>query len=821
MNTELYESAKRIFDDLLEAEPDERVVAIEARRARDPNAMALAEEWLRAHDDANANDSALRDLWQLEPRSEVFTLPSPGDRIATYCIEHLLSSGGMGVVFLAREDHPQRRVALKFPKRPLATSHSRERFRREAQLLGRLTHPSIARVYAAQSSDPPFIAMEYVEGRQLDEYLRLTKPSLHDRVRIVIRIARGLHHAHQKGIIHRDMKPANILVDADGRPKIIDFGIARVVESDEALGTLTHPGAHPGTPVYMSPEQLHGDRNAVDVRSDVYSLGLIAFEAIAGRRKQGDERDTLGRHVREARGDLALIVDTATQQDPELRYASADALASDLERWIRHEPVTARAPSTAYILGRLLHRNRGKVLVASILVTLFAVSSWLFRSRLEFRDQIDGFQRMTAMRAENAPRETLRASLERCAGSLFVDTTNPPIDSPGAYAMISRILLELGDPESARELIELGRQIPDSPGGRDRYMLDLAESAIETHEGRPDRATELFQSVMEQTRALVQRDADRRYSLFHRFATTRLIAEGFDAALETIEEFQEFSGPTGPEAREVAMRRVARRAYDEGYPRAALDAYLRLEQDAAESGNSEALRELSALAAGMQWRLGHYLEAEERYRDLIDHGQRDHAARFANPLGVVLRDSGHLDEARHWLQRALEHRRKTRDAIGVGATVNNLAKLAELEARYHRALELYLEAFECGVQAAHAAVTDEALIGIARLQLLTGHPEAAKEILRSQIAWTDRRFGNRPWRMGEIESLLGEAHRQSSDVDTATKLLRSGRDRIVASLGPESALARSAIERCNRLAASDDDVLELARDARPTLGRRP
>ena len=210
-------------------------------------------------------------------------------RVGPYKLLHVIGEGGMGTVYAAEEEHPRRRVALKLIRPGLMTPQMLRRFAYEADVLGRLEHPGIARIYhAAVTETPvgkqPFFAMELVHGLPLDRWVRTNKPSLKTRLELLIAVCQAVHHAHTKGVVHRDLKPANILITAEGQPKVLDFGIARVTDADVQATTLhTAAGEVVGTLPYMAPEQAAGRVRELDTSSDVYAIGVIAYELLSGR----------------------------------------------------------------------------------------------------------------------------------------------------------------------------------------------------------------------------------------------------------------------------------------------------------------------------------------------------------------------------------------------------------------------------------------------------------------------------------------------------------------------------------------------------------
>ncbi|MDZ4755766.1 MAG: serine/threonine-protein kinase [Phycisphaerae bacterium] len=319
-----------------------------------------------------------------------------GRTVGEFTLQAVIGHGGMGVVYRAQQRQPQRTVALKLVRPGLASASM-------------LRHPGIASVYAAGSADlgfgpQPFVAMELVEGVPLRSWLQTEAPDVSTRVIALVAIADAVQHAHQNGIIHRDLKPENLLVERDGtgkpRPRVLDFGVARLTRDDRpGASNETESGHLVGTLQYMSPEQVRGD--PVDTRCDVFALGLIAWEMFAGRAARAFAPGSLSGAVRAVMEDkpsplhtivlavpfdLSMIVAKALEESPARRYGSAGDFAADLARFLRRDPVTARAPTTAYLLMRYASRHRAQVAAVvgigtTLIVALIVSTALLLRTR--------------------------------------------------------------------------------------------------------------------------------------------------------------------------------------------------------------------------------------------------------------------------------------------------------------------------------------------------------------------------------------------------------------------------------------------------------
>lgn len=312
-------------------------------------------------------------------------LPIKERRVGKYRLIEMLGEGGMGVVFRARDEELGREVALKMLKTAQAYSAGQmERFQREARNTARLRHPAIATLYeTGRDADTVYISLELISGKPFDP----KEGDLHVRVALLEKVARAVQYAHDQGVIHRDLKPGNILVDPEGGPHLLDFGLSRDLEQ---ASELTRSGAFFGTPSYSAPEQAAGRIHELGPRTDVYSLGAILYEVLTGEVPFSGA--TIAEVLRKVTVEeparptgpveLRTICLKALDKDANRRYPSAGAFADDLGRWLRGEPISARPISTTARIWRGAKKHRAMVIPAVAMLALGAVVGlWIARPK--------------------------------------------------------------------------------------------------------------------------------------------------------------------------------------------------------------------------------------------------------------------------------------------------------------------------------------------------------------------------------------------------------------------------------------------------------
>jgi eukaryotic-like serine/threonine-protein kinase len=448
-----------------------------------------------------------------------------GQVIGSYTLISQIGQGGMGSVWLAERNDGrfQRRVAVKFLNLALVGRTNEERFKREGAILGRLSHPNIAELVDAGVSATgfPYLVLGYVAGDHIDRYCDQHKLDVDARIRLFLDVAAAIAHAHANLIVHRDLKPSNVLVSNEGQVKLLDFGIAKLIEikdSDAALTALTAPGGQVLTPEFAAPEQITGA--PVTTATDVYALGILLYLLLTGEHPAGDKQKTPAELVkaivdteprrlsdvataakadeaaatnhaaqratspdklqRLLRGDLDTIVAKALKKNPQERYASVTALADDLRRHLRHEPISARPDTLAYRSSKFIRRNRTVVALVTLafVATIAGVVGVLFQARTARAERDFAFRQMKRSAALNdfhdfllsdaAPSGkpfTVNELLNRAQRIVERQRTNNDPDRVVLMLSIGRQFIEQDEATSARHILEeaykLSRDLSD------------------------------------------------------------------------------------------------------------------------------------------------------------------------------------------------------------------------------------------------------------------------------------------------------------------------------------------------------------------------
>jgi eukaryotic-like serine/threonine-protein kinase len=479
------------LDQALELPEADRGAWLAALAQRSPELAAAVADALSQRDRIGFSEFLAEPLLLSSQRPDGATLV--GRNVGPYVIEAEVGRGGMGSVWRARrvDDRFETTVAVKFLHASWIGLQGEQRFRSEGQMLGRLDHPNIARLIDAGLLDAthPYLVLEYVEGEAIDAYCAAQKLTVEARVELFLGVLAAVAHAHSHLIVHRDIKPANIFVTRSGTVKLLDFGIAKLLDDASGSAALTKSGGTALTPQFAAPEQLLG--NPVTTATDVYSLGLVLYILLTGKHPVVAESDSSAQLIhavltedapqastvtvmptpwrRSLQGDLDNILGKALKKVPAERYASVGAFADDLKRYLTHEPVKACADTATYRLTKFVRRHRGGVLSGLLTVlVLCAATITTFLQKIEANRQRDAAQ-FEARRAESS-NEFLNLLLLSDGG------TNQASLSPADRIDLGAKMLELqyrDDPRFAgRMLVQLSTQYRGQTFTRQAVVLD-------------------------------------------------------------------------------------------------------------------------------------------------------------------------------------------------------------------------------------------------------------------------------------------------------------------------------------------------------------
>ncbi|HPF69392.1 MAG TPA: serine/threonine-protein kinase [Candidatus Krumholzibacteria bacterium] len=700
--------------------------------------------------------------------------------IGPYRLVEPIGEGGMGQVFKAEQTAPIRRtVALKVVKRGMDTEEFVARFASERQALALMDHPCIAKVFDAGATPRgrPYFVMEYVDGVPLTDYCDAKRLSLRQRIELFIHVCEGVQHAHQKAIIHRDLKPSNVLVaEVDGQPlpKIIDFGVAKAIDRDLTENTLrTGMGQLVGTPAYMSPEQADFAAHDVDTRADVYALGVILYELMAGVRpfppekleKAGfkeamriirevdpprpsdrfttlaGERDTLA-HARGVEapvlrrrlaGDLDWIAMKALEKDRQRRYSTALGLALDLRRHLNHEPVSAGPPTASYRVGKFVRRHRTGVVAGAIVavaLVLGALGTTVGMIRAVRAEKVARDEATTATRVtdflvdlfevsdpEHARGETITAReiLDQGAGRIESELADQPQVRARLMATVGRVYRNLGLYEAARPYLEEALRLRRAEGGGPELAASLTDLAdLYRNLARYDEATALLRESLQDMHGRGAPDKLKLADSMGELAAVYRRQGRYDEARPLYEQARELrAAAVGPDDPLVAA-----------------------------SDNS-----LAALA----WNRGDYAEAEARFKHALTiwenaYGE-NHAdvAKGLNNLALLYHQLKRYGEAEPLYLRAIPIYEKVLGPghARLGQALNNLGLLYCDEKAYAKAepyLRRALAIRRAALGADHPDVA-QTLNNLGNLSREEGRYAAADSLLHQALDIRRRTFG--------------------------------------------------------------------------------
>lgn len=736
MPTDSLDRLERLFQAALMHPPAERAAFLDAACADDEDLRQELESLLRADEDESTSflsTEGLLDIadWEGDEQS------LEGRQIGPYTVLQSLGHGGMGDVYLVRRDEPFKQfLALKIIRRGMDTREVLQRFSMERQILASLNHPNIARLIDGGMTDTglPYLVMEYIKGVPITAYCDAQRLGIRERLRLFQTVCRAVHYAHQNLVIHRDLKPSNILVTNNGRVKLLDFGIAKLLNPQFSAVTMpvTRTEFRMLTPEYASPEQIRGE--SLSTASDLYSLGVVLYELLTGHRlhqfskrsmaevlkivgEEDPERPSsrvvksesipktdgseyiispdvvsaargmpIERIQRQLRGDLDNIVLMTLRKEEHRRYASAEQLAEDLERFLSGQPVVARPITWRYRVQKFAARNKTLMVAATLvmvtLITGLAASLWMGQlARQERQIALEALEESEAVsgflidlfeasdpwrRPEDAP--WAEALLTRGVEQARALTGQPELQAR-MLITIADVYEKLGDLAKAESLLEqvlILRQTALGPHHPDVAESMLGLGVLRGRRGLPDQAADLYSQAYDlQVRILGEEHPAIANTLMH---MSRLPQTDFDVSLEYSQKALALRRKAfGEEHIEVARAMVH------------LSGTLRLHGDL--EGSESYLRQALALQQKLlgarhpdvvvsMFRLADLLrrdrhaEAERLYREGLDIVERqsglDNPARMhgLSNLAALLDSEGRFDEAEVLYQESLTLRRR-------------------------------------------------------------------------------------------------------------------------------------------------------------------
>jgi len=768
------------------------------------------------------------------------------ERFGPYRILRTLGEGGMGVVYEAEQMEPVRRlVALKVLKSGMDTGTFIARFEVERQALAVMDHPNIAKVLdAGEVEGRPYYVMELVTGVALNAFCDEHRLRTAERLELFLGVCNAVHHAHQKGIIHRDLKPSNVLVALhDDRPvvKVIDFGIAKAIGHRLTESTLvTGIGQTMGTPAYMSPEQWNTDFPDIDTRADIYSMGVMLYEMLAGRlpydthqlvragaaasillreltpqapstlvRSLGPDRNTLAKArgtdprtwARDLRGDLDWITLKAMATDRRQRYETARELALDIERHMRREPIVARPPSVRYRAGRFLSRHRAGAGVAA--VTLLAVIA-------------SGAQ--AVVQSRRVARERDRAQAEADKARALNDFLQRTLLSPDPIDGIGRNVTMVQALDSA--VARLGREPLESPAveASVKSAIGWAYFRLALY----DRAEPLLNASLALRESLAPPDSEGLAESVLRVAQLHDKRSRYDSAASLFERGvalrRRLNGATSRELA-VALVDAGGFARDRGDSARAIAQFIEAGDIFRAVGDSQGGASVDDNRSVLEYARGNLPEAELLMRRSLEFkrrtlGRHPLVAGQLSNLGALLEDLKRPDAAEAAYREALDMGVETlgEDHDIVTATMNNLGLLLSNEGKYAEAQTFLRRALAVDER---KLGPDNPGVGIDALNLAQsicrGRATEEGAALAERAARIFARTDPASWTQGQARIVRGTCLTGLSRFDEAERDLRAGLRILERVLGPTHRRVDFAKERLSEL--------QRARAATPAVPR--
>jgi eukaryotic-like serine/threonine-protein kinase len=750
MDSTRWQRVQTLFHEAADMPASEQRVFLETQCGGD--AGLISEVLILLEEDARGG--SLLDGDVAEVASQIFNdSPSgstPFKEFGPYRIKQALGEGGMGVVYLAEREDLGNQVAIKILRDAWVSPARRERFNAEQRTLAQLNHPSIARLYDADTSPDgtPFFVMEFVEGVPLTDFCKTQQCSIAERLRLFRAVCEAVLYAHQHAVIHRDLKPSNILVKGDGSIRLLDFGIAKHLENLGELVDQTITGLRLMTPAYAAPEQIRGEQ--VGIQSDVYSLGVVLYELLAGQlpfnltkctpsqaekvlTEQEAERpsevagkaaaaaETNGRGVsasRAAWADLDVLCLTAMHKDPQRRYQSAEALIRDVNHYLDGEPLEARADTWGYRLGKFVRRHWRLVSAAAVVFALVVGLVIFYTVRLTRARNAALMQAARTQRIQRfmlnlfqggdpaaGPADDLRVVtlLDRGVQEARSLDAEPAVQAE-LYETLGGIYQKLGKLEQADSLMESAlakREALYGPDSTETAKGLLALGSLRDAEARYGDAERLIRQALDQDRRLLP--ANDQVVAKAMLALGGVLEDrgAYDQSIAILEQTVQLYSAPGAEPVELAdsLYELANAHFYAGHyekseeiNERALAMYKQIYGE-----RHPRVAEILINLGAIQLDTGHYAAAEQYDRQALDIVQAWYGKdnpETATDLTILARSlvyQKRFDEASDLLQQSLAIKERTLGKVhpSVASTLNELGSVALQEGKYDAAEQYF------------------------------------------------------------------------------------------------------------------------------------
>jgi serine/threonine protein kinase len=821
-----WQRASPHLDRALELPPPEREACLAQLRAEDPAVAADVEALLAEHRLLSAEGF-------LDAPIQVMELPLAGATLGAYTLVSPIGQGGMGSVWLAaRSDGRfEGRAAVKLLNAALVGRAGGDRFRREGSILARLTHPHIARLIDAgvSAAGQPYLVLEHIDGRHIDRFCDEERLGIEERIRLFLDVQSAVSHAHANLIVHRDLKPSNVLVTADGRVKLLDFGIAKLLEDEMGDGAamLTREGEAALTPKYAAPEQVTGGR--VTTATDVYALGVLLFELLSGQHPTGAATRSPAEFVkavadteplrlsaafrtgadpglaaslaarrgttpdrlrRQLQGDLDTILARALKTDPAERYASVAEFAEDLRRFLDDQPISARADALGYRAAKFVRRHRRILGATAVAAAILVGMAGFYTARLaterdRARLQADKASRVSELltrlltgadpyRTPDAKEPTVQNLLDLGAERIAGDLADQPELQAEMFTVIGRTYERMGLETKALPLLEralaIGRRALGPEHVRVAQSLnDLG--VLHREQGNLSAAEPLLRESLAMRRRL-------------------LGPEDKDVAVTLVE---------------LARVLVDRGRSDEAEPH--IREALAIRRNVFGEEHRETATSKSELGL-LLLRRGDLAGAEPLLRQNVATTENilgaDHpnTAAAKGSLASVLLAGGDAVAAEALLREAAAVNRRVfgDQHPGYAQTLNSLAAAVELQGRLEEAQGMLEECLRIAgprLGAGHPRVLGYS-INLARVRVARGEGAAAEALLRGALKGREQLYPPGDWRIAQAQSLLGAALLAQKRYAEAEPLMLAAAGTLAPVPGPQ---ARERLANRARLAA--------------------